>query len=272
MARKLGKVDDYEYFSKRALAYQKYWDKDTRFFRGKNQDGSWLTPFNPVHSTHRNDAYCEGNGWQYTWLVPHDVEGLISLLGGDDAFVSKLDSLFSVNADLGDAASPDISGLIGQYAHGNEPGHHTVYLYSYAGLQWKTAEKVDYILSQMYHDSPDGLQGNEDCGQMSSWYVFSSLGFYPVNPSNGIYVFGRPIFDKVALKLPENKVFEIRTVNNSRENKYIQSVQLNGRPYDKSYITHADIVNGGTLVITMGNKPNKDFGTNMDCRPKSAIK
>lgn len=138
--------------------------------------------------------YCEGNGWQYTWLVPHDVEGLISLLGGDDAFVSKLDSLFSVNADLGDAASPDISGLIGQYAHGNEPGHHTVYLYSYAGLQWKTAEKVDYILSQMYHDSPDGLQGNEDCGQMSSWYVFSSLGFYPVNPSNGIYVFGRPDF------------------------------------------------------------------------------
>ncbi|WP_443648140.1 glycoside hydrolase domain-containing protein, partial [Barnesiella intestinihominis] len=125
---------DYEYFSKRALAYQKYWDKDTRFFRGKNQDGSWLTPFNPVHSTHRNDAYCEGNGWQYTWLIPHDVEGLISLLGGDDAFVSKLDSLFSVNADLGDAASPDISGLIGQYAHGNEPGHHTVYLYSYAGL------------------------------------------------------------------------------------------------------------------------------------------
>ena len=272
VARKLGKVDDYEYFSKRALAYQKYWDKDTRFFRGKNQDGSWLTPFNPVHSTHRNDAYCEGNGWQYTWLVPHDVEGLISLLGGDDAFVSKLDSLFSVNADLGDAASPDISGLIGQYAHGNEPGHHTVYLYSYAGLQWKTAEKVDYILSQMYHDSSDGLQGNEDCGQMSSWYVFSSLGFYPVNPSNGIYVFGRPIFDKVALKLPENKVFEIRTVNNSRENKYIQSVQLNGRPYDKSYISHADIVNGGTLVITMGNKPNKDFGANMDCRPKSAIK
>lgn len=272
VARKLGKVDDYEYFSKRALAYQKYWDKDTRFFRGKNQDGSWLTPFNPVHSTHRNDAYCEGNGWQYTWLVPHDVEGLISLLGGDDAFVSKLDSLFSVNADLGDAASPDISGLIGQYAHGNEPGHHTVYLYSYAGLQWKTAEKVDYILSQMYHDSPDGLQGNEDCGQMSSWYVFSSLGFYPVNPSNGIYVFGRPIFDKVALKLPENKVFEIKTVNNSRENKYIQSVQLNGRPYDKSYISHADIVNGGTLVITMGNKPNKDFGANMDCRPKSAIK
>lgn len=205
VARKLGKTEDYEYFSKRALAYQNYWDKDTHFFRGKNRDGSWVTPFNPVHSTHRNDAYCEGNGWQYTWLVPHDVEGLISLFGSKEAFVSKLDSLFLVNEDLGDAASPDISGLIGQYAHGNEPGHHTVYLYSFIGQQWKTAEKVDYILSHMYSDLPDGLQGNEDCGQMSSWYVFSALGFYPVNPSDGMYVFGRPIFDKVVLKLPENK-------------------------------------------------------------------
>ena len=271
VARKLGKTEDYEYFSKRALAYQKYWDKDTHFFRGKNQDGSWLMPFNPVHSTHRNDAYCEGNGWQYTWLVPHDVEGLISLFDGEDAFVSKLDSLFLVDEDLGDAASPDISGLIGQYAHGNEPGHHTVYLYAYAGLQWKTAEKVDYILSQMYSDSPDGLQGNEDCGQMSSWYIFSSLGFYPVNPSNGIYVLGRPVFDKAILKLPGDKTFEIRTINNSKENKYIQSVELNGLPYNNSYISHTDIMNGGSLIVTMGNKPNKIFGMDIDCRPKSII-
>ena len=260
VARKLGKTEDYEYFSKRALAYQNYWDKDTHFFRGKNRDGSWLTPFNPVHSTHRNDAYCEGNGWQYTWLVPHDVEGLISLFGSKEAFVSKLDSLFLVNEDLGDAASPDISGLIGQYAHGNEPGHHTVYLYSFVGQQWKTAEKVDYILSHMYSDLPDGLQGNEDCGQMSSWYVFSALGFYPVNPSDGMYVFGRPIFDKVVLKLPENKVFEIRANNNSAENKYIQSIELNGQPYNKLYISHADIMAGGTLVFTMGNRPNEQFG------------
>ena len=257
VARKLGKTEDYEYFSKRALAYQNYWDKDTHFFRGKNRDGSWVTPFNPVHSTHRNDAYCEGNGWQYTWLVPHDVEGLISLFGSKEAFVSKLDSLFLVNEDLGDAASPDISGLIGQYAHGNEPGHHTVYLYSFVGQQWKTAEKVDYILSHMYSDLPDGLQGNEDCGQMSSWYVFSALGFYPVNPSDGMYVFGRPIFDKVVLKLPENKVFEIRANNNSAENKYIQSIELNGQPYNKLYISHADIMAGGTLVFTMGNRPNE---------------
>ena len=260
VARKLGKTEDYEYFSKRALAYQNYWDKDTHFFRGKNRHGSWVTPFNPVHSTHRNDAYCEGNGWQYTWLVPHDVEGLISLFGSKEAFVSKLDSLFLVNEDLGDAASPDISGLIGQYAHGNEPGHHTVYLYSFVGQQWKTAEKVDYILSHMYSDLPDGLQGNEDCGQMSSWYVFSALGFYPVNPSDGMYVFGRPIFDKVVLKLPENKVFEIRANNNSAENKYIQSIELNGQPYNKLYISHADIMAGGTLVFTMGNRPNEQFG------------
>ncbi len=260
VARKLGKTEDYEYFSKRALAYQNYWDKDTHFFRGKNRDGSWVTPFNPVHSTHRNDAYCEGNGWQYTWLVPHDVEGLISLFGSKEAFVSKLDSLFLVNEDLGDAASPDISGLIGQYAHGNEPGHHTVYLYSFIGQQWKTAEKVDYILSHMYSDLPDGLQGNEDCGQMSSWYVFSALGFYPVNPSDGMYVFGRPIFDKVVLKLPENKFFEIRANNNSAENKYIQSIELNGQPYNKLYISHADIMAGGTLVFTMGNRPNEQFG------------
>ena len=260
VARKLGKAEDYEYFSKRALAYRNYWDKDTHFFRGKNQDGSWLTPFNPVHSTHRNDAYCEGNGWQYTWLVPHDIEGLISLFGSKEAFVSKLDSLFLVNEDLGDEASPDISGLIGQYAHGNEPGHHTVYLYSFVGQQWKTAEKVDYILSHMYSDLPDGLQGNEDCGQMSSWYIFSALGFYPVNPSDGLYVFGRPIFDKAVLKLPGDKVFEIRTNNNSAKNKYIQSIELNGQSYNKLYISHADIMAGGTLVFTMGNRPNKQLG------------
>ena len=260
VAQKLGKAEDYEYFSKRALAYQNYWDKDTHFFRGKKQDGSWVTPFSPVHSTHRNDAYCEGNGWQYTWLVPHDVKGLISLFGSKEAFAAKLDSLFVVNADLGDAASPDISGLIGQYAHGNEPGHHTVYLYSFVGQQWKTAEKVDYILSHMYSDLPDGLQGNEDCGQMSSWYIFSALGFYPVNPSDGMYFFGRPIFDKAVLKLPENKKFEIYVNNNSLQSKYIQSVELNGQPYSKLYISHKDIIDGGTLVFNMGEQPNKQFG------------
>ena len=268
VARKLGKVDDYEYFSKRALAYQKYWDKDTRFFRGKNQDGSWLTPFNPVHSTHRNDAYCEGNGWQYTWLVPHDVEGLISLLGGDDAFVSKLDSLFSVNADLGDAASPDISGLIGQYAHGNEPGHHTVYLYSYAGLQWKTVEKVDYILSQMYHDSPDGLQGNEDCGQMSAWYLLSSLGFYSVCPGSNQFILTAPLFDKATVKLGNGKILTI-TANQPEKNKYITSVSLNGKEIKHCYITYYQLMQGGTLDFTLSATPDKSWGTAPEYAPYS---
>lgn len=264
VAKKLGKTEDYEYFSKRAKAYQHYWDMETHFFRGKKQNGSWVTPFNPVHSTHRSDAYCEGNGWQYTWLVPHDVEGLISLFGSLEAFTAKLDSLFQVNDDLGDEASPDISGLIGQYAHGNEPGHHTVYLYACAGQQWKTAEKVDYILSNMYSALPDGLQGNEDCGQMSSWYIFSAIGFYPVNPSDGIYVFGRPLFDKVVLQLPGNKTFRINAKNNSGKNRYIQSVELNGASYTKPYISHQDIINGGELVFMMGNQPNKAFGTTME--------
>lgn len=269
VAKKLGKMDDYILFSQRAMNYKHYWDNQTHFFRGKNRDGRWMTPFDPVRSTHRNDAYCEGNGWQYTWLVPQDVEGLISLFGSEQAFTAKLDSLFLIDGNLGSDASPDISGLIGQYAHGNEPGHHTVYLYSFAGQQWKTAEKVDYILSHMYHDMPDGLQGNEDCGQMSSWYIFSAMGFYPVNPSNGIYVFGRPAFDKVTLNLPSDKRFEIIADNNSRENRYIQSVELNGASYAKSYIKHTDIMNGGKLRFVMGNKPNTAFGAAKENRPES---
>ena len=267
VARKLGKTEDYEYFSKRALAYQNYWDKDTHFFRGKNRDGSWVTPFNPVHSTHRNDAYCEGNGWQYTWLVPHDVEGLISLFGSKEAFVSKLDSLFLVNEDLGDAASPDISGLIGQYAHGNEPGHHTVYLYSFVGQQWKTAEKVRFIMSDFYTDQPDGIIGNEDCGQMSAWYLLSSMGLYQVNPSDGVFVFGSPCFKKVEVKVRGGNTFTVEAPNNSKENIYIQKVYLNGKPYDKSYITYQDIINGSTLKFVMGKKPNKNFGKAPANRP-----
>ena len=255
VAQKLGKAEDYEYFSKRALAYQNYWDKDTHFFRGKKQDGSWVTPFNPVHSTHRNDAYCEGNGWQYTWLVPHDVKGLISLFGSKEAFAAKLDSLFVVNADLGDAASPDISGLIGQYAHGNEPGHHTVYLYSFVGQQWKTAEKVDYILSHMYSDLPDGLQGNEDCGQMSAWYVFSAMGFYPVNPVSGKYEIGTPLFPEMQLHLANSKTFTVLAPNVNKKNIYIQSTKVNGHPYDKTYITHEQIMSGATVEFEMGSTP-----------------
>lgn len=271
VAKKLEKEEDYLFFSQRAQNYRQYWDSETNFFRGKNSDGTWTTPFNPVHSTHRNDDYCEGNAWQYTWLVPHDVEGLISLFGSEQAFVNKLDSLFLLEEDLGTEASPDISGLIGQYAHGNEPGHHTVYLYAFVGQQWKTAEKVREILSSMYFDSPNGLAGNEDCGQMSSWYIFSALGFYPVNPSNGIYVFGSPLFEKAVILLPKGKDFKILAENNSNENIYIQSVELNGKNYPYSYIKHGDIMNGGTLKFIMGNTPNFEFGSSFDTRPKSII-
>ncbi|MDX9919839.1 MAG: GH92 family glycosyl hydrolase [Paludibacter sp.] len=270
VAKKLGHEADYELFSERANYYKLYWDKNTHFFRGVKEDGSFSTPFEPSKSSHRQDDYCEGTGWQYTWLVPQDVEGLISLFGSEKAFTTKLDSLFMLDKTLmGDKVSPDISGLIGQYAHGNEPGHHTVYLYAFGGEQWKTAEKVREILKTMYFDNPNGIAGNEDCGQMSSWYIFSSLGFYPVNPSNGIYVFGSPIFDEATISLPDNKEFEIITKNNSDENIYIQSVQLNGEDYPYSYIKHNDIMKGGKLIFTMGNTPNKEFGSKMEFRPKS---
>lgn len=257
VAKKLGKEDDYRLFMERAGYYRHYWDASSRFFRGKNSDGNWRKDFNPFRSEHRSDDYCEGNAWQYVWLVPHDVEGLIDLMGGREAFTQKLDSLFVLNESMGEKASSDISGLIGQYAHGNEPGHHIVYLYTKAGKPEKTQEKVRYILRNMYHDQPDGLQGNEDCGQMSSWYVLSALGFYPVEPAGGEYVLGAPLFDRAVIELPKGLSFEIVAHNNKPGNCYVQSVELNGKPYDKTYITQQDIMQGGILEFTMSNKPNK---------------
>lgn len=257
VAKKLGKESDYRLFQERAGYYRHYWDASLRFFRGKNADGSWREGFNPFRSEHRADDYCEGNAWQYAWLVPHDVEGLVRLMGGQEAFVQKLDSLFLLNESMGDNASGDISGLIGQYAHGNEPGHHITYLYALAGQQWKTAEKVRYILYNMYSDKPDGLQGNEDCGQMSSWYIFSALGFYPVRPAGGDYVFGSPLFDKAEISLPGGKKFKIVALNNGKDHPYIQSVKLNGKPYRKVWISHEDIMKGGVLELAMGSAPNE---------------
>ena len=271
MAKALGKRDDYEYFSGRAKAYREYFDPETKFMRGKLADGTWREPFDPVVSAHRRDDYCEGNGWQYLWLVPHDPEGLIELLGGDEPFCDKLDKLFSVESVKSEAASADISGLIGQYAHGNEPGHHTTYLYAFAGQQWKTARLVREILTTLYSDQPDGLSGNEDCGQMSAWYVFSALGIYPVNPAAGVYVFGSPLVNKATINLPDGRTFAITAENNGPENCYIQSVELNGQPYSKSYITHPDIVAGGTLRFVMGPTPNTAFGSGPDDRPRSVV-
>ncbi|TNF42215.1 MAG: glycoside hydrolase family 92 protein, partial [Bacteroidetes bacterium] len=223
MAEAMGKTEDAELFSKRAKYYEFYFDKDIKFMRGKMADGSWRTPFNPISSQHREDDFCEGNSWQYTWLVPHDVEGLIEIHGGEETFITKLDSLFSIPSIKVEGASADITGLIGQYAHGNEPSHHISYLYAFAGQQWKTAEKVREICTTMYNDQPDGLCGNEDCGQMSAWYVLSSMGFYPVNPANGAYVFGSPLFNEAEIGLPGGKSFKIIAENNSKTNLFIQS-------------------------------------------------
>lgn len=271
MARAMGKADDAALFDKRAGYYRHYFDPQVGFFRGKNMNGSWSEPFHPVFTLHEQGNYTEGNAWQYLWMVPHDVEGLISLLGGEKIFASRLDSLFLVNSELNEGASPDISGLIGQYAHGNEPSHHTVYLYAFVGQHWKTAEKVRYILRNLYHDQPDGICGNEDCGQMSAWYIFSSLGFYPVNPANSAYVLGSPLFDEATLNLPGGKTFAVKAVDNQPGNMYIQSATLNGQPYEKSFITHRDILNGGTLELQMGSQPNQNFGAAPENRPQSKM-
>ncbi len=271
MAKDLGKTEDAELFSKRANYYKNYFDKDDHFMRGKMSDGSWRSPFDPISSQHRNDDYCEGNAWQYTWLVPQDVEGLIGMFGSEKAFVTKLDSLFTIPSVKVEGASADISGLIGQYAHGNEPSHHTTYLYAYAGQQWKTAKLVREICNTMYTDQPDGLCGNEDCGQMSAWYVLSAMGFYPVNPAAGAYVFGSPLFDEAEIELPGGKTFKIVAKKNSPENIYIQSAELDGKPYEKSFITHKDIMKGGVLTLTMGSTPNSDFGAKPENRPKSMV-
>jgi len=254
VAQKLGKTADYEYFLKRSKQYQNLFDPESKFIRGKGKDGTFHEPFDPFGSSHRNDDYTEGTAWQYTWLVPHDVEGLVELLGGKEPFIQKLDSLFVVEGDMGEDASPDISGLIGQYAHGNEPSHHVVYMYHKVGQPWKTAEKVRQILKEMYSDQPDGLSGNEDVGQMSAWYILSSIGFYQMEPAGGRYYFGSPLFDEVKIEIP-NGTFTLKTLNNSATNIYIQSIRLNGESYDLPYITYEDIMRGGVLEIEMGSTP-----------------
>ena len=253
-AQKLGKQEDYEYFLKRSKSYKNYFDASTGFMRGKMLDGSWRTPFSPYASSHREDDYCEGNAWQYTWLVPHDVEGLVECFGSKEAFVNKLDSLFLANGDMGEASSPDISGLIGQYAHGNEPSHHTVYLYTLVGQPWKTADRIKEILHTMYTDQPDGLSGNEDVGQMSAWYILSSFGFNQVEPAGGKFVFGYPNFDKVEIAVPAGK-FVIERENKGQQNNYIQGIVLNGTEYKKPWIEYADIMKGGELKFLMGDEP-----------------
>lgn len=266
VAKLLGKKDDYEYFFNRSRSYKKYYDPETRFLRAVDTDGKFRLPFNPFFAEHRTNDYTEGNAWQYTFLVPHDVKGLIKLFGSDKAFMSKLDSLFFVEGWAGDNASPDMSGMTGQYAHGNEPSHHVIYMYNYAGRPDKAAPMLRKMLNEMYLDQPDGLSGNEDVGQMSAWYILSSVGLYQVAPVGGRFVIGSPLFDKATVNVGGGKTFTVVAKNNSDKNIYVQSARLNGKTLKNSYVDFNDIRHGGTLELVMGPKPSK-WATTTACRP-----
>lgn len=266
VAKLLGKKDDYEYFFNRSRSYKKYYDPETRFLRAVDTDGKFRLPFNPFFAEHRTNDYTEGNAWQYTFLVPHDVKGLIKLFGSDKAFMSKLDSLFFVEGWAGDNASPDMSGMTGQYAHGNEPSHHVIYMYNYAGRPDKAAPLLRKMLNEMYLDQPDGLSGNEDVGQMSAWYILSSVGLYQVDPVGGRFVIGSPLFDKATVNVGGGKTFTVVAKNNSDKNIYVQSARLNGKTLKNSYVDFNAIRHGGTLELVMGPKPSK-WATTTACRP-----
>jgi predicted alpha-1,2-mannosidase len=267
MALMLGKQADYNEYIRRAQYYKNVFDASTGFMRAKKNE-TWHTPFDPAEV---NLNYTEANSWQYSFYVPQDVSGLINLMGGKFEFNAKLDELFNAPEQTTGRDQADITGLIGQYAHGNEPSHHMAYLYNYANEPWKTQYRVRQILETMYQSSPDGLCGNEDCGQMSAWYIFSALGFYPVTPGSDIYIIGTPLFEKATIHLQEDRIFEITANQVSDDNLFIQSAALNGEPYRKTYIKHADIMNGGTLVFEMGDKPNLSWGSRSEDLPRSAI-
>jgi predicted alpha-1,2-mannosidase len=252
MAKKLGKMENFEYFMIRSRNYRNVFDPSTGFMRGRMSDGTWRQDFNPLYSSHEVHDFTEGNSWQYSWFVPQDPEDLISLMGGKEKFVRRLDSLFNTSEKVqGAEASPDISGMVGQYAQGNEPSHHVAYLYNLAGQPEKTQEIIHRICTTLYTNEPDGLCGNEDCGQMSAWYVFSAMGFYPLNPADGIYQIGTPSFNKLTLNLAGGKTFTVIAENLSEKNFYIKSVTLNGQPLDRMHITHQEIVAGGEMKIVM---------------------
>ena len=259
MAKALGKADDYEYFKKRSEFYKNLFDPQTKLMRGKDSNGKWRTPFNPLLLSHASTSggdYTEGNAWQYTWHVQHDIPGLIDLMGGKEIFAGRIDSLFLMDDCIeGEGFVSDVTGLIDQYAHGNEPSHHVAYLYSYADRKDKTQACIRDIFDRFYLPKPDGLCGNDDCGQMSAWYLFSAMGFYPVNPAGGEYILGAPQIAKVVLTLPDNKTFIIEAKGLSEENKYVKSVTLNGEAVEGLSIHHNDIMKGGTLVFTMTDQP-----------------
>ena len=273
MARALGQDSLYHEFITRAQYYKNHFDREDGFFKGRRSTGQFVTPFDPTQiSILGQGDFTEGNAWHYRFFVPQDVNTHIAMLGGDESYIAAIDSMFNAPSTTADH-SPDVSGLIGQYAHGNEPSHHVAYLYSYAGAPWRTQEKVDQIKRTLYTTGRDGLCGNEDCGQMSAWYVLSAMGFYPVTPASGIYVLGTPTFKETAIHMADGKTFIIKAKGLSSDGKdiYIQSAEYNGEPYTKSYITHQMIAQGGKLVLHMGDTPNKSFGADPADRPVSVI-
>lgn len=256
LAAKLKKDTDYQRFYNRSEFYRNLFNPATRFFQSKNDKGEWMEPFDPYkYGANGGYPFTEGNAWQYFWYVPHNVEGLIGLTGGTKAFEQKLDTFFTTHHQSGEL-NDNASGFVGQYAHGNEPSHHVAYLYNYAGQPWKTQKYVSHIMNNLYNNTSSGYAGNDDCGEMSAWYVFSAMGFYPVNPADSRYIIGTPVFDECTLKLSGNKEFRIQTIRKSPEDIYIQSVTLNGKKYKDFFITHQDITNGGTMIFKMGKKPS----------------
>ncbi len=256
LAEKLNKDADYERFYKRSEYYRNLFHPKTKFFQSKNDKGEWIEPFDPYqYGGNGGHPFTEGNAWQYFWYVPHNIQALMELTGGTKAFEQKLDTFFTSNYKS-EQMNHNASGFVGQYAHGNEPSHHVAYLYNFAGQPWKTQKYVSHILNTLYNNTSSGYAGNDDCGQMSAWYVFSAMGFYPVNPADGRYIIGSPLLDECTLKLAGNKEFHIRTIRKSPEDIYIQSVTLNGKKHKDFFITHQDIMNGGTMVFKMGKKPS----------------
>ncbi|OIP84506.1 MAG: alpha-mannosidase [Porphyromonadaceae bacterium CG2_30_38_12] len=264
MAKALGKTEDYAYFTKRSQAYRNVFDKNTQFMRGKNAKGNFVEPFDPTFASYEKCDFVEGNSWQYSLFVPHDVPGLIEIFGGKQALANKIDALFTVETSSLEGKPIDVSGLIGEYAHGNEPSHHVAYLYNFVDQPWKTQERIHEIMSTLYSNKPDGLCGNEDMGQMSAWYVFSVLGFYPVNPADGKYVFGTPEFAEVAINLPNKRTFAVKAKNFGDKNIYIEKVKLNGKDYNNGSITHQQLLEGGKLEFTMSDKKGMVFSMNLE--------
>ena len=256
LAAKLNKDADYQRFHKRSEYYRNLFHPKTKFFQSKNDKGEWIEPFDPYqYGGNGGHPFTEGNAWQYFWYVPHNIQALMELTGGTKAFEQKLDTFFT-STYKSEQMNHNASGFVGQYAHGNEPSHHVAYLYNFAGQPWKTQKYVSHILNTLYNNTASGYAGNDDCGQISAWYVFRAMGFYPVNPADGRYIIGSPLLDECTLKLAGNKEFRIRTIRKSPEDIYIQSVTLNGKKHKDFFITHQDIMNGGTMVFKMGKKPS----------------